>query len=311
MQSNRNFNRRLSFGSGESSDDESPITQPDTLGIIHMIGHYPGMDPPPTRSTSPQDRSLHMLNSLKQRTSQILSHNTVKTNVSSHDPPNAAVNSHHDCQFAYNLIDGITQKRFVEYHILQRLHLDVDGPIPVYTRALNRCLSLMATINTVTKASISFENMVLSKHAFNVVMKSQYTYHINVLLINSLNVGWSLGSTHLVECAKGIFRLTWIFDAPDSQCSSSTIFDKVIDSDEVCSKYQSIRDNMQELLSKRTLDMRISMFPTPKAPLEWVHNIMDIMFAYYMLFDTSDDILCGKCKKKLYISTVHDSSIIN
>jgi hypothetical protein len=295
MQSKRSFIRRLSFGSGESSD-QSLYQEPDTLGIINMIEHHPTVDLSSIRSSQHQDGSLHINNSLQQQYSS-QSQSNVKTNVSSNEQPNDADKPHHECH-AYTLIDAVHHRKFVEYEVLQRLHLDLDQA-PVQERALARCLCLMAILNTVTQARISFENMTLSEQAFNVVIKSQFTYHINMLLINSLNVGWKTSSTHLLELAEGIFLLSWVFNVPDSQCTRSSLLDGIIEPELICTKYQNICINIQRFLRNDTHSNRIVVQPLQNVPLGWVYNTMDVMYAYYMLFDSSEDALCGKCKKKL------------
>jgi hypothetical protein len=305
MQTNENLKRRLSLNSGESSDI-SPNTELDTFGIMSMIRQRPIESSSSSELSTHQDASLHKNNSLQQNKSSQPQSN-VKTNVSSSEPPNVACQSHHECHFAYTLIDEISYFRFAENAILQRLHLDVKIPIPAYERALRRCLSLMAILNTVTQARISFENMALSKHAFHGVMKSQFTYHINVMLISSLSAGWSKSSIHIVEIAKGFFSLTWIFDAPDSQCVEHSILDDIIEPEYIRTKYRSISDRIRVFLDESS-DRKIMMSPATQAPLGWVHDLMDIMYAYFMLFDTSDDVLCGKCKKKLLARTAQESS---
>jgi len=294
----KNSKRRLSFSSDGSNVLNTSNYELDKMGITNMIsarddslGLAP-LDLSTSRETLHVIPGQHLLSSNSSQ--QLL------TNVSSKDPPNSAeILDCIGCMYADAVISKIINKRFVELNILQHLHLDIDGPQSLERLASTRLSALIAVIQTVTYAGISFENITSHDKILFAELHSKCNRYTIVQLMNSLSIGWKGSSVYIFQLEPDRFSMEWHFasinmnEYVESKLSRNT---KSNDSRLNYVRYSKIF----AMLWNKEEGRKIAF--TSKS---WIADVMDIFYVFFNLIATSNDVLCGKCKMRIDAGIQH------
>lgn len=244
----------------------------------------------PLDSSSPRD-VLHVIPG-KLSLSSNSSQQQQLTDVSSTDSHySAEILDCIGCNYADAIISKIINKRFVELNILRHLHLDIDGPASNIRLARSRFCALLAVIEAVTSAGISFENITSSDKILFAELHSECDRYTIVQLMHNLSIGWRNSSVYVFPLEADRYSVEWHFenvsvvDRIAFKRGSAMIGDAPFDYARYLQVFTSKLDyeDGQKILYQSDT---------------WIKDVMDIFYVFFNTNETSNDVLCGKCKKR-------------